>query len=623
MPEVRGGSPWKHKYQELIQEQEQQAKQFEQRLENLKRGLAKVSVAAQGQDPTLDAAIKSLRKALQKDNGEDMLSTQMDALEAGVHAMDKSRRKRSLDAVDALTHLLHELQALAISRSASRAINKLERRVKKASADLRQPFDFEFWLEQVVAAQSAALHSLPKELASDVKSVGQPSWWRGLFGGKQSISESGPPERSTPASSKSESTPKENDQVLEQKPDHESADTAISTTEDTGRQPATQPPESFEIENADSETVVPLSLVADNQSNIIQAEIIAILLALLADIDVPEDTRPVAEQLYQDLEKGITWADLVPTLDDVVTVVTSALGRDQQEFQQFLQGLNQQLLDIASFVSFVDHSQLISAEQTQQLNDDLTRQVSNIEAGFSDINQVAEPVIGELKQRVSGNLDTIVASLQLFQAEQREQQMQMTDQLSQMSQHIETMERESRQAAESLQRQREKLLRDTLTGVANREAYSIRLEQEYDRWLRYQRPLVVAVVDVDHFKQINDNYGHAAGDKVLKIIAKTLSKQLRKTDFIARFGGEEFVLLLPETTLEAAQGVLEKLRAAIETCPFRFRNQPLTITVSLGASQFSKSDEQTDTMGSAFDRADRALYQAKNGGRNQYQILES
>ena len=205
MPEVRGGSPWKHKYQELIQEQEQQAKQFEQRLENLKRGLAKVSVAAQGQDPTLDAAIKSLRKALQKDNGEDMLSTQMDALEAGVHAMDKSRRKRSLDAVDALTHLLHELQALAISRSASRAINKLERRVKKASADLRQPFDFEFWLEQVVAAQSAALHSLPKELVSDVKSVGQPSWWRGLFGGKQSISESGPPERSTPASSKSES----------------------------------------------------------------------------------------------------------------------------------------------------------------------------------------------------------------------------------------------------------------------------------------------------------------------------------------------------------------------------------------------------------------------------------
>ena len=275
---------------------------------------------------------------------------------------------------------------------------------------------------------------------------------------------------------------------------------------------------------------------------------VAVLLALLADIEVPPDAQPVADQLYKDLQNGLDWAELLPALDNVVTVVTSALGRDQHEFEQFLQSLNQQLLEIASFISFVDNSQLIGEEQARELTATLGNQVGQIEASFSSFSGQSTQEVSELKRSVAGNLQSIVASLEQFQLEQNEQHKSMSEQLAEMSQRVEKMEEESRQANENLQKQREKLLRDTLTNLPNREAYNIRLQQEFDRWQRYQRPLVFAIADIDLFKRINDDYGHAAGDKVLKIIARTLQKQLRKTDFIARFGGEEFVMLLPETS---------------------------------------------------------------------------
>lgn len=621
MPDLRTGSRWKNKYQDLIKEQEVMAEQFDQRLENLKRGLAKISVAAQGQDPALDQALKALRKALQKDSGESALNAQMDALEAGIHAMDKNRSKRTLDAADALSRLLQQLQDLAINRSASRALNKLDRRIKKASAELREPFDIELWLEQVVAAQGSALRTMP-----DMDVEQSRSWLRALFASRRV---SGADEAThqaavqQPEAAVEESSATEADaQAADQSPIEigDPSEQAIAVADETGDGDphSDDNPMMSEI----SSSVIQGDFAANtagrySPSAEVQSEVVAILLALLADIDVPEDTQSIASQLYKDLEQGIRWSELVPTLDNVVTVVTSALGRDQRDFELFLRNLNEQLLEIASFVSFVDHSQLIHAEQTTALNASLERQVGNIEADFVDYIQSPEQDINALKSRVSGNLDTIVKALQAFQRDQGEQHALMTSQLMEMTQRIETMEKASIEASENLQRQREKLLRDTLTGIANREAYNLRLQQEFDRWQRYQRPLVLAIADVDHFKQINDNYGHAAGDKVLKIIAKTLAKQLRKTDFIARFGGEEFVLLLPETTLEAAQQALEKLRAAVEACPFRFKQEPLTITVSLGATQFGGED----AMAAAFDRADRALYAAKNNGRNRFEVM--
>ena len=121
------------------------------------------------------------------------------------------------------------------------------------------------------------------------------------------------------------------------------------------------------------------------------------------------------------------------------------------------------------------------------------------------------------------------------------------------------------------------------------------------------------VFDIDHFKSINDNYGHKAGDKALRLIAQTLQKNLRSTDFLARYGGEEFVALMPETELADAMKVANKLREAIAAVKFNYQERDVDITVSCGVAYFQRDD----TVESVFQRADKALYQAKDNGRNQ------
>ena len=126
------------------------------------------------------------------------------------------------------------------------------------------------------------------------------------------------------------------------------------------------------------------------------------------------------------------------------------------------------------------------------------------------------------------------------------------------------------------------------------------------------------VWDIDFFKQVNDTYGHQAGDKVLKVVASLLNKNLRETDFISRFGGEEFVSLMPETTLGGGYKVAEKIRESVEKLEFHYRGNNVKVTISCGISLFMEND----TAERAFSRADKALYQAKEQGRNRCVIAK-
>ena len=174
------------------------------------------------------------------------------------------------------------------------------------------------------------------------------------------------------------------------------------------------------------------------------------------------------------------------------------------------------------------------------------------------------------------------------------------------------MEQEAQGYREHLEEQRQKALIDPLTGLPNRAAWGERLAHEVEQWQLHGNLLLVAMLDLDHFKRINDGYGHLAGDKVLKIIATQLRKRLRPTDFIARFGGEEFVLLIPNTSMAIGLQLVEKLRAAIQACPFHFKGEPVTVTVSIGLAAFKPGDRSDQVL----KRADEALYRAKNKGRN-------
>lgn len=153
---------------------------------------------------------------------------------------------------------------------------------------------------------------------------------------------------------------------------------------------------------------------------------------------------------------------------------------------------------------------------------------------------------------------------------------------------------------------------DPLTKLYNRRHFEDTLEREYNRAKRYKNDLSLAIVDIDFFKKVNDTYGHSCGDYVLKEVAYKLVENFRKTDFVFRFGGEEFTIILTETNSKNALIPLERLRKSIESFKFKFNGIDLKITVSIGVS----SNTEFETPWEMFDDADRALYNAKEHGRN-------
>jgi len=160
---------------------------------------------------------------------------------------------------------------------------------------------------------------------------------------------------------------------------------------------------------------------------------------------------------------------------------------------------------------------------------------------------------------------------------------------------------------------------DKLTGVANRQQLLAGLFSEVERASRYNRPFSVAFVDIDHFKQVNDTYGHAAGDIVLRGVAQTIANNLRSTDLIGRYGGEEFMLLLSETTAEDAAVLSEKLRNMVQRQRFNVDGNPaLNVTVSIGIAGGQGPALRVDSL--ARD-ADAAMYSAKSLGRNQVYVF--
>lgn len=163
----------------------------------------------------------------------------------------------------------------------------------------------------------------------------------------------------------------------------------------------------------------------------------------------------------------------------------------------------------------------------------------------------------------------------------------------------------------------EELLRlastDPLTGVLNRREFRAIAEKEVMRSKRYGRPLSLLIMDIDHFKVINDSYGHAAGDKALQHLTKLCSSSLRTMDVICRWGGEEFVIMLPETGMKGAVVIAERLRSSIEETDFINNNNKIDFTVSVGVSAFKQGDDDIDGV---LSRADSSLYMAKENGRN-------
>jgi diguanylate cyclase (GGDEF)-like protein len=158
---------------------------------------------------------------------------------------------------------------------------------------------------------------------------------------------------------------------------------------------------------------------------------------------------------------------------------------------------------------------------------------------------------------------------------------------------------------------------DSLTGSLNRRSFDEKGNAEVERSQRYELPMSVVAMDVDHFKQLNDTYGHAAGDRVLVTVADAMRSLLRSTDHLGRFGGDEFMLLLPETGMAGARDLAERLRERVDSITVEFQGKRIEVHASFGVATMEAARiGDIDSWETLLQRADAALYRAKEGGRN-------
>jgi len=187
---------------------------------------------------------------------------------------------------------------------------------------------------------------------------------------------------------------------------------------------------------------------------------------------------------------------------------------------------------------------------------------------------------------------------------------------------VEQLDLAKKRQAESEENYRLLAVTDSLTGLPNRRHFFEAASSEFARAKRYNKTFSIIMMDIDHFKKINDEYGHHAGDIVIQTVAQHLQKAMRGADILGRYGGEEFVALLPETTAREAHAVAERIRGGIQVSGVQTSAISIKVTASFGVSCFDSSIDRFLDIKEVIDRADKALYEAKHSGRNRVAVAD-
>ncbi|MHA3734096.1 GGDEF domain-containing protein [Pseudomonas sp. Eth.TT006] len=692
---------WKEKYLKSIEQQDKLERRWAARLDLLRRGLVRSTLAAEGTDKVVDQCMKEMREVVRTDDMDAGLAALLPRLEKAVLDSEQRRETRIEQVSTALTALVTQLQALPLPREVAQPLKKF---AKQLDSRVGQAREMPLLLSELSGLQGKALSQLETPAEPD-----RPGFLQRLFGSREN--EESPPTPVTPLKAdqpqlSASITPAPD---AEPAPVPEPVPTAaveaplpapviappVAQTSEAPLQPAPAAPNPAEppvvsfvppviaadavieavvaptltapepkpepapapitapaptapinpdelIHPGDSPEPTPLLLDSlplpepmaqalatidpeQSEQDILYAlpdspepsyssvakHIEDTLIGLLDDLTLPERHRPQAEAMRERLKNGLNWYELLPILDDLATLMLAITDSGQHEFEVYLQQLNERLEAFQSNLQAASEGHADNSSAARAMDTQIREQVDGLQ---TSVQEAAD--LDDLKQVLENHLEGLLGTMDQHQKQRDAREQEVAARLKGLAERVAHMEQEALGFREHLEEQRQKALIDPLTGLPNRAAWSERLEHEIKQWQQHGNTLSLAMLDLDHFKRINDNYGHLAGDKVLKIIATVLRKRLRAADFIARFGGEEFVLLLPATTPAVGAKLLEALRAAIEACPFHFKGERVTITISMGLASF-RPGEHSDLV---LKRADQALYRAKNAGRNRVEL---
>lgn len=336
---------------------------------------------------------------------------------------------------------------------------------------------------------------------------------------------------------------------------------------------------------------------------------------LLVETDIPLKFQNQCAQLKQRSKGELNEESYKQIVDSALSLLLNIKEHainEQLDIESFLSEVSIQLINLEEDTLHAKYSNDQSIENRGNLSQVIELQVDNIKRSTGEAKE-----LNTLQQNINQHLQELTSQINKHKETEDSRQLVTQEKLNIMSQKLQDMEVEADSLRNNLKIAHDKAFRDPLTKLPNRLAYDERLSLEHCRWLRYKAPLTLLIWDIDFFKLINDNFGHKAGDKTLSLVAQLILNNCRETDFIARFGGEEFAMLLPNTNSEEAFILAENVRSIIADSGFNHNGESIKLTISCGISQFSEGDE----LGCAFERADRALYQSKEQGRNRCSII--
>lgn len=337
------------------------------------------------------------------------------------------------------------------------------------------------------------------------------------------------------------------------------------------------------------------------------------LISLLDKMILPSDLQVEANLVKRQLSQSVNEGVFLRSLEQTVGITSDILDRvnkEKKEIEEFLKQLTARLHELDKDIRETARIRELTHLHGQEMADNMKTEMNSMEQGISDIDD-----LDKLKTAIQSRVILLRNHVDSFISKEGEKDKEAISIIEQLKKQVKQMESQAVELKQQIEKEKLQTLRDVLTEIPNRLAYEERLNLEMANFRRNKNPFTLVVWDIDFFKKVNDVYGHAAGDQVLKLVASILNKNMRETDFIARYGGEEFVSILPATDLKAAQFVTDKLRELIKSSNFHFREKAVNITVSAGFAEI-KNNEEAENL---FIRADKALYKAKENGRNNCQ----
>lgn len=566
---------WKERYLESLDEIEDTKKRFEVELDTLRRGLVRVSLVADGVDKRLDSYLSKLRDTVRRNSEVTEIELVIEKVDTLLRELDEGRRASQESTQVVFEQMVESLLGLGSNRAIKKKVKEFEKQVRSL---IDKSDNHGLLIQQYSKIQEEVL----TEFGGKEEKKSKGFWKKIVSGNNEEIEEEQPKEDKN----------EEVDSYSYSEPESDQNDSLEIASRESFS-------ERTELDEKQKSMVLEYEAIKERVSGV--------LIAFIDQVSIPNYLSSRETKVREMLKSGFPLPELPETLSESVSLLIGSNTEAQKEFEGFLLTLNARLVEIHQLLEQSQTNQSSNIESSKTLSHTLKNTISEIQHSVENSNDILS-----LKKNISQQLDCITQAMDKHNNQVEDNADDIFSRIKSLGERMEAMEKEANHMRSTIEEQRKQTMKDGLTGLPNRTAYAEYIEKELARSQRHDLALSLVVCDIDHFKNINDSFGHLSGDKVLKLVAGCVEKSLRVSDFVARYGGEEFVILMPETPLEAAQLATEKVRSAIDECAFHFKAKPVSITASFGVAQL-RGDESIETL---FDRADKALYQAKQTGRN-------